>query len=116
MKRTVASVFFALLAMPFTVTALAADGAAIYKAKCTPCHGSDGQGTAMGPAFKDSQFIKTGTEAEIGEVITKGREGAAKKYKQFALGMPKQTMTEDEVKAVVAHLKTLAAKGKAETK
>lgn len=90
--------------------AFAADGAAVYKAKCAACHGADGQGTAMAPAFKGSDYVKTAKDAEISEVITKGREGAAKKYKQFALGMPKQTLAEDEVKAVTDYLRTLAAK------
>lgn len=90
--------------------ALAADGAAIFKAKCSPCHGADGQGTAMAPAFKGNAFIKGSSEDQIAEVITKGREGAAKKYKQFAIGMPKQNLNADEVKAVVGHLKSLAGK------
>ena len=41
----------------------------------------------------------------IATVITAGREGAAKKYKQFAMGMPKQKLSDDDVTAVVAHIK-----------
>ncbi|MBZ0220738.1 MAG: cytochrome c [Candidatus Methylomirabilis sp.] len=94
----------------FTVPAIAADGAAIYKAKCVACHGADGQGTAMAPGFKGSEWVKSTADADIATVITNGREGAAKAYKNFAMGMPKQKLSDDEVKAVVEHLKGLAAK------
>lgn len=92
----------------FTGTALAADGAAIFKAKCVACHGNDGAGTAMAPAFKGNAFIKDSKAEDIAAVVKNGREGAAKKYKNFALAMPKQTLNDDEVKAVVDYLKGLA--------
>ncbi|OGP21479.1 MAG: hypothetical protein A2054_00770 [Deltaproteobacteria bacterium GWA2_55_10] len=97
----------ALGIVAFSVPAMAADGAAVYKAKCAPCHGADGQGTAMAPAFKGSAWVASTDDAEIGTVITAGREGAAKKYKQFAMGMPKQKLNDDEVKAVIAHIKAM---------
>ncbi|MBI1911019.1 MAG: cytochrome c [Deltaproteobacteria bacterium] len=96
------------LGVAFSGSAIAADGGAIYKQKCSPCHGADGQGTAMAPAFKGNAWVKGAAEAEISDTITKGREGAAKKYKQFAIGMPKQNIAGDDLKAVVAHLKGLA--------
>lgn len=96
------------LGVAFSGVALAADGAAIYKAKCSPCHGADGQGTAMAPAFKGNAWVKGAAEAEVSDTITKGREGAAKKYKNFAIGMPKQNLNADEVKAVVATIKGMA--------
>jgi len=89
-------------------SALAADGTAIFKAKCAPCHGADGQGTAMAPAFKGNAFIKNSSEGDIAHVIKNGRNGAEKKYKNFAIGMPKQTLDDESVAAVVAHLKDLA--------
>ncbi|MBI5643224.1 MAG: cytochrome c [Deltaproteobacteria bacterium] len=98
------------LGVAFSGSAFAADGAAIFKAKCAACHGADGQGTAMAPAFKGNAFIKDSKEDAISTVITTGRDGAAKKYKQFAIGMPKQSLAGDDLKAVVAHLKSLAAK------
>lgn len=110
MKKTIIGSMALGAALLFGGAAFAADGAAIYKAKCAACHGADGQGTAMAPAFKGSEYMKTAKDAEIADVITKGREGAAKKYKQFAIGMPKQSLSEDEVKAVTDYLRTLAAK------
>ncbi len=90
-------------------SAMAADGAAIFKSKCSPCHGATGQGTAMAPAFNGNDFIKASSADDIAAVVKNGREGAAKKYKNFAIGMPAQkTMADEDVKAVVEHLKSLA--------
>jgi mono/diheme cytochrome c family protein len=92
----------------FAGSALAADGTAIFKSKCAPCHGADGQGTAMAPAFKGNAFIKSSAEGDIANVLKNGRNGAEKKYKNFAIGMPKQTLNDEEVKAVIAHIKDIA--------
>lgn len=104
--------FFGIAAIALSVavagSAMAADGTAIYKSKCAPCHGADGQGTAMAPAFKANAFVKGGSDADVAAVIKNGRNGAEKKYKNFAIGMPKQALSDDEVSAVVAHLKDLA--------
>ena len=100
----------AVVSMGLAGTAIAADGAAIYKSKCAMCHGADGQGTTMGNAFKGNQSIASGSEKIITEVILKGRNGAAKKYKELTMGMPAQKLSDAEVSAVVAHLKSLASK------
>lgn len=109
MKRAIAG-FVAVLALGSFSMALAQDGAAIYKAKCMPCHGPEGKGSAMAPAMTGNQFVKTASDQEIQDVILKGREGAAKKYKQFAIGMPAQKLNEAETKAVTTYIKGLAAK------
>lgn len=108
MRKILGLAVLALGVAAFTGTAMAADGAAIYKAKCTPCHGADGAGTAMAPAFKGNAWLKGAADADVAAVITNGREGAAKKYKQFAIGMPKQKLSDDEVKAVVGTIKGFA--------
>jgi mono/diheme cytochrome c family protein len=110
MKRIlVPSILFAAC-MGFAGSVLAADGEALYKTKCLMCHGADGKGTAMGPAFKGSEFIKSSSDQAIAEVILKGREGAAKTYKNIALGMPAQKLSDEDSGALVAYLKSLAAK------
>lgn len=98
------------LGVAFAAPSFAADGSAIFKAKCSACHGAEGQGTAMAPAFKGNDFIKASPEDQIAQVITNGREGAAKKYKQFAIAMPKQNLNADEIQAVITQLKALASK------
>ncbi len=90
--------------------AIAADGPALYKAKCMACHGMAGKGTAMAPGFIGSEYVNSNSEAEITEVILQGRNGAAKKYKKYALGMPPQKLAAADVEALVGHLKSLAAK------
>ena len=109
MKRMIAGALM-VLALGSMSMAEAGDGSATYKAKCLPCHGADGKGTAMAPAFVGNEYIKTAAEADITDVIVKGRQGADKKYKQFAIGMPAQKLSADEAKDVVAYLKTLAGK------
>lgn len=86
----------------------AADGGSIFKSKCSTCHGAEGQGTAMAPAFKGNEFVKNSAEEEIAKVIKEGRNGADKKYKEFAIGMPKQTLSDDEIKAVISQIKGMA--------
>jgi mono/diheme cytochrome c family protein len=110
MKKSIVKAFVLTAILGLSGSAFAADGAALYASKCTACHGANGVGAAMGPAFKGSEFIKTTADADIAAVITKGRSGADKKYKQFALGMPAQKLTDEEATAIVAHLKALAAK------
>lgn len=108
MRKLLGIGILALGVAAFTGTAIAADGAALYKSKCAPCHGADGQGTAMSPGFKGNAWVTGASEAEIVDVIVKGREGAAKKYKQYAIGMPKQKVSDDEAKALAAVLKGMA--------
>jgi mono/diheme cytochrome c family protein len=49
MKRF--AITLAVVAMMMSTVALAEDGAALYKAKCSACHGAGGEGK-MGPAIK----------------------------------------------------------------
>ncbi|OGP18375.1 MAG: hypothetical protein A2V21_309390 [Deltaproteobacteria bacterium GWC2_55_46] len=108
MKRIMGFTLAAAVVMASASMSIAADGASIFKSKCGTCHGAEGQGTAMAPAFKGNQFIKTSSDADITQVIKNGRNGAEKKYKQFAIGMPKQTMNDDDIKSVIAQIKSLA--------
>ncbi|MBI5234768.1 MAG: cytochrome c [Deltaproteobacteria bacterium] len=107
MNRLLLASVFALVAMYSGSAMAAADGAAIYKTKCVACHGAAGVGTPMGPAHAGNEFIKKSKPEEIASVIKNGREGAAKKYKQFAMAMPKQVLADDEVKALVEYMKSL---------
>ena len=107
MKRMLAGAAAVLALGSFTL-ALAQDGAAVYKSKCMPCHGPEGKGTAMAPAMVGNQFIKTASDQELTDIILKGREGAAKKYKQYAIGMPAQKLSDDETRSVIAYMKDLA--------
>ena len=90
-------------------SAMATDGAEIFKSKCSACHGATGQGTPMAPAFNGNEFIKSSAAGDIATVVKTGREGAAKKYKNFAIGMPAQkTMSDADIAAVVEDGKSLS--------
>ncbi len=99
------------LSVAFAGSAFASDGGSLYKAKCAACHGATGQGTAMAPAFNGSAYIADSAAGDIAGVIKDGRQGAAKTYKKFAIGMPAQKgMADADVNALVGYLKELAAK------
>ena len=101
--------FATVTGMALASTAMATDGAAIFKSKCLACHGMDGKGTAMAPAFQGNVFIKDSEADVIAKTIKDGRSGADKKYKNFALAMPPQsTMTDGDIDAVVTYLKSLS--------
>ena len=78
--------------------------AALYKQKCAACHGADGRGdTPAGKStkvrsFNDPEVAKLGDE-ELAGVIEKG------KSKMPAYG---KSMKPDEIKAMVAYIRSLA--------
>jgi len=78
--------------------------AATYKQKCATCHGPDGKGeTPAGKAMKVRSFasLETAkmTDQELSDVIAKG-QGKMPKYGA--------TLKPDEIKAMVAYIRTLA--------
>lgn len=55
----------------------AAGGAAVFKQKCSMCHGADGKGFAAikTPDFTDPKWQASVKDKEIAEVIKNGRKG-----------------------------------------
>ena len=89
-----------LFALAFPVTALA-DGAAIYKIKCAPCHGPDGSGqTPVGKNLKvrdlRSAEVQKLSDAEITKVLTEGKGK-----------MPVSKLSADDMKVVIGFLRSL---------
>jgi cytochrome c6 len=86
-------------------------GAGVYKSKCQTCHGPDGGGTAVGKSLKVADLrsaeVQGKSDAELTQVISDGKDN-----------MPgfKGTITDDEIHAVLAHVRTLAAKGESAPK
>ena len=83
-----------------------ADGSAAYKSKCAMCHGEDGAGaTTMGKklGLKNlaSPEIQKQDDAALTALIAKG------KGKMPAFG---STLSETEIKEVVAHVRKFAKK------
>ena len=80
-------------------TAAAQDAAATYKAKCAMCHGADGKGGKMGTRDFASAEVKAETDAQLTDIITKGK-GKMPSYDG--------KLKADEIKALVAYIRTLA--------
>ena len=79
--------------------AMAQDAAATYKAKCAMCHGPDGKGGKMGTRDFGSAEVKAESDAQLTEIITKG------KGKMPAYG---EKLKENEIKDLVTYIRGLA--------
>ena len=103
------SIVFALVLCAAAPAALAQADARIvkyYAETCGTCHGEKGEGMkGLAPPFKGNKFITEGSAAEIGHVITKGREGAAKKYQDLPSPMPANSMSDSRLQGLIAYLK-----------
>ncbi len=74
-----------------------AQGADLYKAKCSACHGADGAGK-IGPALKGTKL----TDEQIATFLTKGDEAKKAPHKKGINGL-----TEDQAKQVAKAVKDL---------
>jgi cytochrome c6 len=112
MKRWMSLGMVAVLAGVLAGTLMAADEAAakVYAAKCKSCHGADGKGNpAMAKAFKIDPAllslvgpeVQKHTDEELIKITTDG-ENKMPAYKG--------KLTEAEIKAQVAHIRSLAPK------
>lgn len=100
MKKTmlIFAIFGLVLAM--AMPALAADGAAIYKAKCAMCHGPDGskENAAMNIKAISGPDVQKKTDAQLIEGTSKG----VGKMPAFS-----GKLSDEEIKGVVAFVRTL---------
>lgn len=85
------------LAVWAALPAFAADGAAIYKAKCAVCHGSEGQGKS-GPAVKGTSL----SADQIKDLVIEGSDAKKAPHKKAFAGV-----SADDARAVADYLKTL---------
>jgi cbb3-type cytochrome c oxidase subunit III len=85
----------------------AVDGAAVFKKRCSMCHGPEGKGFSANktPDFTSSEWQKSITDEEITETVKNGKKGTP----MPAFG---SKLSEDEVKAVVGHVRSLGAEKK----
>lgn len=81
------------------------DAAALFKKKCAMCHGAEGKGFAAAktPDFTSSEWQKSLTDEAITETVKSGKKGTS----MPAFG---SKLSEDEIKAVVAHVRSLGKK------
>ena len=76
---------------------LAQDGAATYKAKCSGCHGAEGQGK-VGPALKGTSM----SSDDIVALLSKGNDAKKVPHKKAMSGL-----SDADAKAVADYVKTL---------
>jgi len=88
----------ALVCCAITIPAMAQDAAATYKAKCAMCHGADGKGKPSMPGTDLVTGTKDKSEAQVADVISKGK--APKMPAYGSLGA-------DTVKALATYVKSL---------
>lgn len=87
----------------FAVPAHAQSGAALFKAKCAPCHGPDGKGaTSMGKVLKvrdlSSAEVQKQSDAALTEMIENGK-GKMPAYKA--------KLSSADIKELVSYIRTL---------
>ena len=92
-------------ALLLSSSARANDPASLYKAKCVACHAADGSGTPAGVKLGShdlrSADVQKMSDAELTEIISKGKN----KMPAYA-----KTLTPEDVKGLVAFIRSLAAK------
>jgi mono/diheme cytochrome c family protein len=96
------------LASAFAFSAHAADPKIVsfFKETCGTCHGENGEGTPkLAPPLKGNKFITEGSAGDIGTTIIKGRDGAAKHYKDLPSPMPPNSMSDARLQGLIAYLK-----------
>ncbi len=108
MNRTCSTLAVVLLGAAICPSLLSAqsDPAALFKSKCALCHGEDASGsTPTGRALKAkdlrSDEVQKNTDAELTEVITKGRN------KMPAFG---QKLKPDQIQQLVGYIRHLGKK------
>lgn len=112
-----ALVLGAVVMVPLAVNAAEADKKTerLWKSKCGSCHGNDGKGqTKKGKEMKVSDMTaadwqKKETDADIKKAIEEGvketKDGVKKEMDPF-----KDELKPDQIEALVAYVRTLAAK------
>jgi len=97
MKRVLVAMLVCGLLAVCASPAFADDAAATYKAKCAMCHGPDGKGGKMGTRDFASAEVKAETDAQLTDIITKG------KGKMPAYG---GKLTDADIKALVGQVRS----------
>jgi cytochrome c6 len=85
------------LAAVWVSPAAAQDAAATYKAKCAMCHGPDGKGGKMGTRDFASEDVQKMSDAQLTEVITKGKPPKMPAYES--------KLKDTEIKELVTYIR-----------
>jgi cytochrome c553 len=95
MKLRIGTAVIASLTLLAGLPALAQDSGALYKTKCSMCHGGEGQGN---PAMSAPKIAGS---AKVVDILTKDGEAKGLHSKQA------KTLTPDQIAALAAFVKAL---------
>jgi cytochrome c6 len=107
MKKTIIlAVIFGLAA---AITAKAADVKDNWTTLCVKCHGDDGKGqTKMGQRLGVKDFTDAKVQADLkDDAATKAIKEGVKNDDDKTLMKPFDSLSDDEIKALVAYVRTL---------
>ncbi len=106
MKKIVG--LLAIAAVGVSLSAVAADGAALYKKECAKCHGADGKGqTVMGKKMNAKDYTDAKVQAAVtDEAMAKAIKDGFKDKDGKVLMKPMPNLTDDEVKALVKEMRS----------
>jgi cytochrome c553 len=91
------------------LTAFAADGAAIWSDNCAKCHGAEGQGdTNIGRKLRISNLSEAAVQAQFtdDQALSAVKDGVKDKDSKVRMKAV-EGLSDDDIKAVVQHLRTL---------
>jgi putative heme-binding domain-containing protein len=75
------------------------EGASLFRANCSPCHGPNAQGGGRGPDLTGGRWVHGSSDAEIFGTITRGVPGTE---------MPANGFEDSETWAIIAYVRSLA--------
>ncbi|MBI4327982.1 MAG: cytochrome c [Chloroflexi bacterium] len=107
MKKTF--VLIVAVMMAAVASARAADAKANWEKQCVKCHGADGKGeTKMGKKLEVKDYTDAKVQAamkdeEMTQAIKEGKKDKEGKTRM----KPAENLTDDEIKALVAHVRSL---------
>lgn len=96
-----------IAAFALSASAQAADVTALYEKNCTKCHGADGKGdTKMGKKTGAKDYTDAKVQAELkDDAAFKSIKEGLKDKEGKVLMKPIDGATDDEIKALVAHVR-----------
>ena len=75
------------------------EGASLFRANCSPCHGLNAQGGGRGPDLTSGRWVHGSSDAAISRTITQGVPGTQ---------MPASSFEDSETRAIIAYLWSLS--------
>ncbi|MBI5281391.1 MAG: c-type cytochrome [Candidatus Solibacter usitatus] len=103
-------------AVKFGEREFATDGATLFGAFCAGCHGQDGQGRRLPglmsfPSITNADFLALAPDEFLARTVREGRPG-----RKMPGWLKEGGLRQEEIQAVVAHVRTLGGPAEASTK